>query len=288
MKTLISAEQLAAELAGRHDIRVVDVRWALGGPPGLGEYLAGHIPGAAYADLDTELASHGEPADGRHPTPSRETLQDAARRWGVNPGDTVVVYDGAGNLSAARAWWLLKDAGVADVLLLDGALPAWRAAGLPLAEGPEQIVAGTITLSAGAMPVLDADGAAALASTGLLLDARAGARYRGESEPIDPQAGHIPGARSAPTTENLDADGRFLSPEELRKRFEALGAGAGADADRAAASERIGVYCGSGVTAAHEAVALVLAGYDPVLYPGSWSQWANLPGRPVETGDAPA
>ena len=278
MKTLISAEQLAAELASRHDIRVIDVRWALGGPDGLGEYLAGHIPGAAYADLDTELASHGEPADGRHPLPSRETLQDAARRWGVNPGDTVVVYDGAGNLSAARAWWLLKDAGVTDVLLLDGALPAWRAAGLPLAEGPEQIAPGSITLGKGVMPVLDADGAAALASTGLLLDARAGARYRGETEPIDPKAGHIPGARSAPTTENLAADGRFLPAEELRNRFEALGAGA----------EQVGVYCGSGVTAAHEAVALVLAGYEPVLYPGSWSQWSNLPGRPVETGDAPA
>ena len=286
MKTLISAEQLAAELASRHDIRVIDVRWVLGGPPGLGEYLAGHIPGAAYADLDTELAAHGEPADGRHPLPSRETLQGAVRRWGVNPGDTVVVYDGAGNLSAARAWWLLKDAGIVDVLLLDGALPAWRAAGLPLAEGPEQIVPGSITLSAGAMPVLDADGAAAMASSGLLLDARAGARYRGDTEPIDPKAGHIPGARSAPTAENLAADGRFLSPDELRSRFEAMGAGAGRGFE--AGAGQVGVYCGSGVTAAHEAVALVLAGYEPVLYPGSWSQWSNLPDRPVETGDAPA
>ena len=280
MTILISAEQLADELSVRDDIRVIDVRWSLGGPPGLGEYLRGHIPAAAYADLDTELALHGEPTDGRHPLPTREQLQAAARRWGVNDGDTVVVYDGQGNFAAARAWWLLTDAGVSDVRLLDGALPAWVAAGFPLSDGPEQISAGSITLSSGRMPVLDADAAADTAVTGVLLDARAGARYRGETEPIDPRAGHIPGARSAPTTENVDADGRFLPPDVLRARFEALGAGGGEPA-------KVGVYCGSGVTAAHAAVALTLAGYQPVLYPGSWSQWSNLPDRPVETGVTP-
>jgi thiosulfate/3-mercaptopyruvate sulfurtransferase len=276
VQTLITAEELAGALETRHDIRVLDVRWKLGGPPGLPEYRAGHIPGAVYVDLDTELAAPGEPADGRHPLPSVAVLQAAARRWGLNDGDPVVVYDDLGSMSAARAWWLLRHAGVRDVLLLDGALAAWRAAGLPLAAGDEPARPGTVTLSSGSLAVLDADAAAALARTGVLLDARAGERYRGDTEPIDPRAGHIPGAISAPTAGNLTADGRFLPAAELRARFEALGVAEGVD---------VGVYCGSGVTAAHEAAALAIAGFDPALYPGSWSQWSNLPGRPVETGD---
>lgn len=276
MRTLISAEELATALDERSDIRVLDVRWRLGGPPGRSEYLAGHIPGAAYVDLDDELAGHGEPSDGRHPLPTIGVLQTAARGWGLNDCDTVVVYDDLGNLSAARAWWLLRHAGLHDVLLLDGALAAWRAAGLPLAFGDEGILPGTVSLDYGHLDTLDTDAAAALARTGVLLDARAGERYRGEVEPIDPRAGHIPGAISAPSTENLTGDGRFLPVDELRARFEALGV-----TDAAA----VGVYCGSGVTAAQQAVALTIAGFRPVLYPGSWSQWSNLPDRPVETGD---
>ncbi len=276
MQTLISAEELSASLGESRNIRVLDVRWKLGGPPGRPEYLAGHIPGAAYADLDDELAGHGEPTDGRHPLPAIEVLQAAARSWGLNDGDTVVVYDGVGNLSAARAWWLLIHAGVRNVLLLDGALPAWLAAGLLLATGDESITPGAVTLSYGHLATLDADAAAALAANGVLFDARAAERYRGETEPIDPRAGHIPGAISAPSTENLAADGRFLPADELRARFEALGV-----TDAAS----VGVYCGSGVTAAHEAAALTIAGFVPSLYPGSWSQWSNQPGRPVETGD---
>jgi len=262
-------------LQDRNDVRVLDVRWQLGGPPGHAEYLAGHIPGAAYVDLETELAGHGDATDGRHPLPPRDAVQAAARRWGLGDGDTVVVYDDLGSMSAARAWWLLRHAGLRDVLLLDGALAAWRAAGLPVATGAEVIRSGTVSLSDGVLPVLDPDAAARLASTGVLLDARAAERYRGDMEPIDPRAGHIPGAISAPTTGNLTADGRFRPAAELRARFEALGV---------LATGPVGVYCGSGVTAAHEVAALTIAGFEPALYPGSWSQWSNLPGRPVATG----
>ncbi|MBG6058859.1 thiosulfate/3-mercaptopyruvate sulfurtransferase [Cryobacterium sp. MP_M5] len=280
MQTLISADDLSRRLAGRDDIRVLDVRWQLGGPPGLAEYRSGHIPGAVYVDLDTELAGHGSPEDGRHPLPAIADLQSAARRWGLHDGDTVVVYDDLGSQSAARAWWLLRHAGMRDVLLLDGALAAWRSAGLPVAGGDETPpVPGTVHLGYGALGTIDADTAAAVARTGVLLDARAGARYSGETEPIDPRAGHIPGAISAPTSDNLTPDGRFRSAEELRERFEALGV---------TAMRPVGVYCGSGITAAHEAAALGIAGFVPYLYPGSWSQWSNLPDRPVETGEVPA
>ena len=282
MSTLISAADLAALLVAGPAPRLLDVRWKLGGPPGRGEFRRGHLPGAVYVDLDTELAGHGVPADGRHPLPELADLQAAARGWGLDDGDTVVVYDDLGNLSAARAWWLLRNAGVRDVRLLDGGLAAWRAAELPVVAGEEPAPAGTVTLTGGNLPTLDADAAGALAEDGVLLDARAAERYRGDTEPIDPLAGHIPGAISAPTAANLDADGRFLPAAELRARFEALGVRAGEGP-----AYDVGVYCGSGVTAAHEAVALTLAGFTPALYPGSWSQWSNLPGRPVATGESP-
>jgi thiosulfate/3-mercaptopyruvate sulfurtransferase len=278
VQTLIEAPDLAAWLTARSDVRLVDVRWQLGGPPGRDAYLAGHIPGAAYADLDTELAGHSEPTEGRHPLPPIEALQAAARRWGINDGDTVVLYDDLGNQSAARAWWLLRHTGVREVLLLDGAFDAWVAAGFPVSSGDEVIAAGRASLRYGHLATLDADAAGALASHGVLLDARAGARYRGETEPIDPKAGHIPGARSAPSADNLAPDGRFLPAPELRARFEALGVTDAAP---------VGVYCGSGVTAAHTAAALRIAGFEAALYPGSWSQWSNLPGRPVATGAGP-
>ena len=267
---------------------LLDVRWALGDPHGHDHYLHGHLPGAVFVDLATELADPAVPERGRHPLPSPLRFQDAARRWGINDGDVVVAYDDTGNMAAARVWWMLRNAGLADVYLLDGGLAAWRAAGRPLEQGEVLPPAGNVTLADGRMPVLDAaavtawtenqqlrDGAA---RDRLLLDARAAERYRGEIEPVDPRAGHIPGAVSAPTSQNVDSNGRFLPPAELRRRFEALGISDDAE---------VGVYCGSGVTAAHQVAALELAGFRAALYPGSFSEWSSNPLLPVVTGSGP-
>ncbi len=276
MDVLITAAALAAP--PRYPRAVLDVRWALGDPDGREHYRAGHVPGAVF--VDRELAAPPSPAAGRHPLPTLEDLQVAARRWGVRQGGHVVVYDDAGGLAAARAWWLLRWAGVEQVQLLDGGLRAWRAAGLPLATGDEAAEPGDVTLSPGPagrghLPIVDADGAAHLAAEGVLLDVRAGERYRGEVEPIDPVAGHVPGAVSAPTGANLDDAGRFLPAAVLRERFAGLGVRDGVP---------VAAYCGSGVTAAHTVAALAVAGIDAALYPGSWSQWSNDPTRPVATG----
>jgi thiosulfate/3-mercaptopyruvate sulfurtransferase len=251
---------------------VLDVRWELGGPPGHGEYLKGHLPGAVFVELSTELAGRGEPTDGRHPLPDPADFHAAARRWGIHAGDTVVAYDDSGGLAAARVWWLLRWAGFDDVLLLDGGLAAWVAAGGALDTDDVRPEPGDVVLSSDQVATIDIDGAATY--DGVLLDSRAGERYRGETEPIDPKAGHIPGAVSAPATDNLDADGRFRSPEDLRRQFEALGVRDGAP---------VAAYCGSGVTAAQEVAALAIAGFDAALYPGSWSQWSTYPVRPVAT-----
>ncbi|NEA68883.1 sulfurtransferase [Streptomyces sp. SID12488] len=275
-----TVSELRDALASENPPLVLDARWALGDPYGRDHYADAHIPGAVYVDLDTELAAPPSPEGGRHPLPDLAELQAAARSWGLGQNQPVVVYDDLGNTAAARAWWLLRYAGVTDVRLLDGALGAWRVAELPQESGiPADPEPGDVVLSAGGLPLTDADGAAELARDGLLLDARAGERYRGEVEPVDPRAGHIPGAVSAPTGENLAADGTFLSPELLRKRFEERGA---ADASR------IGVYCGSGVTAAHQIAALALAGFDATLFAGSWSAWSADPTRPAATGPTPA
>lgn len=277
---LVSARALRDELAaGTGDLVLLDVRWALGVTDGHEQYLAGHLPGAVFVDLETELAAPPSPARGRHPLPDLADLQAAARRWGVRAGSRVVAYDAVGATSAARAWWLLRWAGLADVRLLDGGLGAWTGAGLALETGEVARVPGDVVLSQGALPTLTPDDAAHLASSGdgLLLDARAGERFRGEVEPVDPRAGHVPGAVSAPTTGNLGPDGRFLDESALRERFAGLGLVRGA-------SREVGVYCGSGVTAAHEVAALATIGVDAALYAGSWSQWSNDETRPVATG----
>ena len=274
MSVLVAAREL---LAGPLPV-LLDVRWALGDPRGREQYRAAHLPGAVFVDLETELAAPPSAAAGRHPLPSLQRLQEAARRWGIGQGDAVVVYDATGGLAAARAWWLLRWGGVAQVRLLDGGLDAWRRAGGPLEAGDVVPAPGNVTLTGGGMPVLSIDEAAVLPSTGVLLDARAGERYRGEVEPIDPRAGHVPGAVSAPTTGNLAADGTFLPAASLRERFAALGIGDG---------DTVGVYCGSGVTAAHEVAALASMGIEAALWPGSWSQWSADHDRPAATGARP-
>ena len=270
MSPLITVDELRAK-AERPVL--IDVTWNLAGPPGREAYEAGHVPGAYFVDLDTELA--GPPGPGRHPLPSATTVTAALRRAGVGPDTPVVVYDAADSMAAARGWWIFRYFGVADVRVLDGGLAAWRAAGGEVTTDVPADGAGIFTATPGNLPLLDADGAASVAASGVLLDARAPERFAGEAEPMDPVAGHIPGAVNAPTTANVDETGHFLPATELRERFEKLGVNE---------SARTGVYCGSGVTAAHEALALEIAALPATVYIGSWSEWITDPTRPVATG----
>jgi thiosulfate/3-mercaptopyruvate sulfurtransferase len=274
----VSVGDLAAALGSGDPVVLLDVRWSLAGPPGIDDYRRGHLPGASFVDLDRELAAPPGHGRGRHPLPDAAVFEAAMRRAGVNGGSAVVVYDAGGGLSAARAWWLLRYFGHDDVCLLDGGVAEWTAAGHPLTTDEPEPADGDFAAQEGSMPVLQAHAAAALAHDGVLLDARAGERYRGEVEPVDPVAGHIPGARSAPTTANLGRDGTFLAREALSARFRALGVADGV---------AVGAYCGSGVTAAHEVLALAIAGIPAALYPGSWSEWISDPSRPVATGSQP-
>jgi thiosulfate/3-mercaptopyruvate sulfurtransferase len=291
---LTDVASLAAELAGGTPPALLDVRWRLGGPPGIESYRAGHLPGAVYVDLDTDLAAPPG-AGGRHPLPAAADFAAAMRRAGVRAGHPVVVYDDGDSTIAARAWWMLRYFGHDQVRVLDGGFRAWAAAGQPVTADEPGVAAGDFAADPGHLPVLDAAGAAALARSGVLLDARAGERYRGETEPIDPVAGHIPGAVSAPTVGNVARDGRFLPPAGLRRRFAELGIAADPTPDGAAgaatasgdAALAVGAYCGSGVTAAHEVLALTLAGVPAALYVGSWSGWTADPSRPVATGPDP-
>ncbi|MFG2339619.1 sulfurtransferase [Streptomyces yangpuensis] len=274
---ILSVAELRNELAGSRPPVLLDVRWQLGGPDQRPAYEAGHLPGAAYVDLDRELAGPAG-SGGRHPLPDAEVFGAAMRRAGVPADAPVVVYDGGQGWAAARAWWLLRWTGHPNVRVLDGGLAAWTAAGGELTAERVIPVEGDFKPTPGALGLLDADAAALRAREGVLLDARAGERYRGEVEPIDPVGGHIPGALSAPTTENVGPDGRFLPADVLRARFEALGASEGAP---------VGVYCGSGVSGAHEVLALQVAGIESDLYAGSWSHWCADPARPVATGPDP-
>jgi thiosulfate/3-mercaptopyruvate sulfurtransferase len=272
----VSALVSARELAGTAPRpALLDIRWALGGPPGREEYERGHIPGAVFVDLDAELA--GPPGDrGRHPLPEAAAFEAAMRAAGVRGDRPVVVYDAGNSLAAARGWWLLRYFGHPDAAVLDGGFAGWVGAGYPVSAEIPSPEPGDFTARPGGMPVIDAPGAAELGTEGVLLDARAPERFRGEREPIDPVAGHIPGARNVPAAASVDADGRFLDPAMLRERFARAGVVDGAE---------VGAYCGSGVTAAHEVLALELAGFQAALYPGSWSEWIADPSRPAATGD---
>ena len=284
MSPLLTVEDLLV-LQQNGNPRLLDVRWKLGGPPGPEEFRAGHIPGAVYVDLDQELAAPAAPERGRHPLPDPADFQLAARSWGLNDGDVVVLYDDSGLLAAARAWWLLRWAGFDGAIrLLDGGLRAWKEAGQPVATGdaptpPE----GNVVLGEGQVPTLGVDEVEQFVTDGgLLLDARPAERYSGAVASVDPRPGHIPGAVSAPAVGNLTDEGRLAAASALADTFKGLGVDGGRE---------VGVYCGSGVTAAHDLLALAVAGVDVdrvALYPGSYSQWASLPDKPVVTGDEPA
>jgi thiosulfate/3-mercaptopyruvate sulfurtransferase len=248
------------------------VRYRTGGPPGREEYAAGHVPGASYVDVDADLAGPPGPR-GRHPLPDPVGFQAAMRAVGVSADRPVVVYDDWAGRAAARCWWLLRFHGHPDVRVLDGGWSAWTRAGQPVetGDGPE-VEAGDFVVLPGSVPVVDVDDVRLVQ---VLVDARAPERYRGETEPIDPVAGHIPGAVNVPTSRNLADDGRFRSADELRAVYAEVGAVPG---------ESVAAYCGSGVTAAHDVLAMQIAGIDAALYPGSWSEWVADPTRPVETG----
>ncbi|MCK2023557.1 sulfurtransferase [Microbacterium sp. kSW2-24] len=277
MSNFVSPDELSDLREQGAPVRVIDVRWRLDRPDGHAEYLEGHIPGAVYVPLDSELATHGEASEGRHPLPSTETLQRAVRRWGVHDGDLVVAYDDAKGLAAARAWWLLRQAGV-DVHVLEGGIRGWIAAGHDVDTADESPEEGTALLREIGDDALSIDEAAAFPASGVLLDVRAPERYRGETEPLDPIAGHIPGAVNLPTMLHLDADGRILDAATVRANLATVGIAEGT---------RVAAYCGSGVTAAHTALVLDEVGIEAKVFPGSWSQWSNTPGRPVATGDQP-
>lgn len=252
---------------------VLDVRWSHSGPTGRTAYDAGHVPGAVYVDLETELSSPPGKG-GRHPLPDSATFVAAMQRAGVRPGRDVVVYDDGPGTIASRLWWLLRDHGFDRVGILDGGLAEYVRLGGELSTDPVTPTPGDWTGTAGHLPVVDADGAAAVAREGLLLDVRAAERFRGETEPLDPVAGHIPGAVNAPLPGNVDRWGKLGGPDAIRARFEELGGVTGP----------VAVYCGSGVTATHTVLALRYAGIEAALYPGSWSGWIADPSRPVATG----
>ena len=276
---LVSVRSLAAELAHEPGPVVLDVRWQLGGPPGIDSYRRGHLPTAVFTDLDRDLAGPPGPG-GRHPLPELAAFQAAMRAAGVRQDRAVVVYDDGDATIAARGWWTLRYYGHQNVRVLDGGYRAWVSAGLVVTQAEPGPAPGDFTARPGHMPTLDAAGAQATALTGRLLDARSGERYLGETEPVDPVAGHIPGAVSAPTAGNVNADGTFAGAAELAARFAALGVTGDGTA--------VGAYCGSGVTAAHEVLVLALAGVPAALYVGSWSNWVADPARPIATGNLPA
>jgi len=276
---LVSPDWLREHVADK-DLRIVDFRWYLTGRQGRDAYLGGHIPGAVFVDLDAVTGK----GPGRHPLPTKQRFQDEMRRAGISDSTRVVVYDDAGGSIAARLWFLLGWFGHSGQAVLDAGLQGW---GQPLETDVQAVRTGSFKArSPQRTRIQDFEQVKRLSQAAhggaragrVLIDARVGERYRGEREPIDPKKGHIPGAVSAPWIDNLDADARFKTPDELRRRYEALGV----DGTNGAV-----VYCGSGVNACHDLLALELAGFSDVrLYEGSWSDWSSRD-APVATGDKP-
>lgn len=264
-----------AEWVARHadEVVLVDVRWYLDGRSGREAFEAGHLPGAVFADLDADLSAPPTAAAGRHPLPAPERFAEAMSRLGITDGERVVAYDDAGGAIAARLVWMLRRLGE-DAAVLDGGVGAWDG---PLESGPGEREAGRFTPRPWpAAALADADEVAQLAAgDGLVIDARAPERFRGETEPVDPRAGHVPGAVNLPFSGNL-VDGRLASADTLRRRF------------AAAEGRETAVYCGSGVTACHDLLAMEQVGIEGRLFPGSWSAWSADASRPAATGEGAA
>lgn len=275
---LITAAELADLIHAGGSVTILDVRWRLDEPDGHAAYLRGHIPGAVYVSLEDELSDHTISGRGRHPLPSGRSVEASARRWGIREGVPTVVYDDWNRAGSARAWWVLTAAGLANVRILDGGLAAWRSAGGSLVTGPVTPPPGNVTvlhddLYAGALPTLTAQQAEA--ADVALLDARAAERFRGDVEPVDRVAGHIPGAKNLPSTDVLASDGTFLGESALSPLLRDHGI------DR---DGRVGSYCGSGVSATVTIAALATTGCTAALFPGSWSEWSSDPARAVARG----
>ncbi|MGO0578006.1 sulfurtransferase [Ornithinimicrobium panacihumi] len=282
---LITPTDLAAQLSGDAPPVLVDVRWQLGTgvEANRADYLKGHLPGAAFLDLESTLSDPVAEGGrgGRHPMPSLERVQEALRAVGVCSSRPVVFYDAKRSLGAARAWWVASYYGVEDAAVLDGGLAAWQAAGLPVETGEVEPDPGNVELQAGGRELVEAADVAAVGEGTQVIDARPADRYRGENETVDPVAGHIPGALSLPALSILDRDGRFPDRERLEELLGAAGGSGGAPSV---------VYCGSGVQAAHLALALearALGPAAPAVYVGSWSDWITDPSRPIATGPNP-
>ncbi|OMC19090.1 sulfurtransferase [Mycobacterium sp. SP-6446] len=275
-RVLITVTELADLIAAGDPLTVLDVRWRLDEPDGRPAYLEGHIPGAVYVSLEDELSDHSVAGRGRHPLPSGRDLEAAARRWGIRTDSVVVVYDDWNRAGSARAWWVLTAAGLPNVRILDGGLSAWRSAGHGLETGLVEPQSGNVTvphddLYAGGRPTLTAGQSGDVT----LLDARAPERFRGDVEPLDPVAGHIPGAKNLPSTAVLAADGTFVGDHALAQSL----------SDRGISDDSpLGAYCGSGVTASVVIAALTATGREASLFPGSWSEWCSVPSRPISRG----
>lgn len=281
-RTLIQAEDLALRLSDPR-LRIFDCRFDLARPQyGRARYDDEHLPGAIYADLNRDMAAEVTPASGRHPLPRPSEFEARLRAWGVSNDSSVVAYDDGNSIYAARFWWMMRWLGHDDVAVLDGGMRRWQQLDLPLDDEVRARAPGDFVATP--RPDLAVDAAAVLAQAGdrtaRILDVRAPERYRGEVEPIDAVAGHVPGARNHPFTTSLDASGRFLPATELRAALShSLGG---------VPPERTIAMCGSGVTACHLLLAMEHAGlHGARLYPGSWSEWSRDPSRPVRTGDSP-
>lgn len=276
---LISPAELARLLESDQPPIVADVRWTLGGPPGRPDFEACHVPGAVWVDLEAQLSAPPG-AGGRHPLPPVAVFEQAIRDMGVREDSLVVAYDAANSQAASRLWWLLTDAGHDKARVLDGGLAAWLAAGLPTESGPGTLRSpGNFIARPGQRAQVHAAEIASKLGTPdapSLIDVRAPERYSGDTEPIDPVAGHIPGAINLPARAYFDADGRFLPPAKIAAQYAAAGGAKSAV-----------LYCGSGITAAQSLLALESAGLTAAIYPGSWSDWIADPTRPIATGIEP-